>query len=49
MSQHLLTIDQHWQVDLRYQAPLATRGEAQEVCKAARWLFDNRQYFGVRS
>ena len=43
MSRHLITIGQHWQVDLRYQAPLATQDESQQVCRASRWLFDNRR------
>ncbi len=47
MSQHLNTIRLHWQVELRYQSPLATQDEAQAVCAAARWLFDNRKSFGI--
>lgn len=42
MSQHLLTIRRNWRVDLRYQSPLVTQGEAADVCAAARWLFDNK-------
>ena len=42
LSRHLTTIGQHWQVGLRYQAPLVTGDEAQQVCRASRWLFDNR-------
>ena len=43
MSQHLIMIGRHWQVDLRYQAPLVTDDEAQQVYRASRWLFDNRR------
>ena len=49
MSQHLNTIRLHWQVGLRYQAPLVISEEGHAVCTAARWLFDNRQCFGVWS
>lgn len=49
MSKHLNTIRLHWQVDLRYQAPLAAPEEARTVCFAARWLFDNRHSLGVRN
>lgn len=48
-SRHLSIIRLHWQVDLRYQAPLVTPAEAQAVFSAAQWLFDNRRSFGVRS
>lgn len=41
ISRHLNTIRRHWRVNLRYQPPLAAEGEAQDVCEAARWLFDN--------
>lgn len=48
-SRHLLTIRLSWRVDLRYQSPLVTEGEARSACVAARWLFDNKESFGVRS
>ncbi len=43
MSKHLLTIRLNWRVDLRYQSPLVAESEAQDVCVAARWLFDNKR------